>query len=196
MTGYRRHLRASSARLTRPNRHVRAVTLMRSSRHPVRVTLMRSPRHFASVDPAEICRRWPATTKISKLLGPRSLQGTGIQTVSLDTRTLVAVLYTVQQLQADEDGAMAENLVISWKEEELGPSTDRRDVIYFPELVAQLGEVDQSIRNALSEEMMDLDLVMEDIDDLIGDGFHHCQWYMRRRIGPNPHTPGPGFAIS
>lgn len=74
------------------------------------------------------------------------------------------------------------------------------DAIYFPELLARLTELDQRIgrlRNVLSDETGHADFLLEDIDDLIGDGFHRCQRYMRRRIGPNPqdprHGPDPRF---
>ena len=89
---------------------------------------------------------------------------------------------------------MTANLLIPRKDEEQQEATDWRDIVYFPELVAQLAELDETLgqlRYALSDRTIDPGFVLEDIDDVTGEGFHRCQRYMRRRIGPNPWAPGP-----
>ena len=88
---------------------------------------------------------------------------------------------------------MAANLLITRKDEEQQEATDWRDIVYFPELVAQLVELDETLGqlgHALSDQTIDPGFVLEDIDDLIGEGLHRCQRYMRRRIGRTP----PWFA--
>jgi hypothetical protein len=87
---------------------------------------------------------------------------------------------------------MTANLLTPRKDEEQQEPTDWRDLVYFPELVAQLAELDETLsqlRRALSDQTIDPGFVIEDIDDLTGEGFHRCQRYMRRRIGPNPWAP-------
>ncbi len=87
--------------------------------------------------------------------------------------------------------------LVLMKGEEDQAMTHWGDAVYFPELLAQLTELDQrlgQLHDALSDRTIPPDLLLDDIDDVIGEGFHRCQRYMRRRIGPNPSLgPDPRF---
>ncbi len=60
------------------------------------------------------------------------------------------------------------------------------DMVRFPSLLEDLADRDRRIAplyEALSSEESPADLLLDDIDEIVGDGYHRCQMYMDYRTG-------------
>lgn len=65
------------------------------------------------------------------------------------------------------------------------------DIYSFPVLVGRLVDLDRPLGllfDELSARMGDPDFLLEEIADLVGEGLHRCQLYMRERIGRRLRT--------